>query len=321
MPEWIACKAICLREPTSLRRTPAGGDHFREMAVDLLECENRRVRYGIALPTGGECGDPRFLVELAERAEAAGWDGIFPEDYVVYQGDPSMPTCPTWPTLAAVAVRTSQLVLGVEVTPLARRRPWNVAREVAAVDQLSEGRVVLGVGLGDVGDHVTADASFTHFGEERNARRRGELLDEALEIVTGLWTGETFSYHGKHFTVDEVRFLPRPVQQPRPPIWVGGGYPNPRPVERALRWDGACLYNARRGPLPPEAVADLRTRAGERSWTIAVGGSPRRVDWDAEREHVTAICEAGADWWVEWAQPADRETMRAVVDRGPLRVL
>jgi alkanesulfonate monooxygenase SsuD/methylene tetrahydromethanopterin reductase-like flavin-dependent oxidoreductase (luciferase family) len=278
------------------------------------------MRYGLALPTGGECGDPRFLLELAERAEAAGWDGVFLEDYVLYQGDPAIPTAPTWPVLAAVAVRTTRLVLGVEVTPLARRRPWNVAREVAAVDQLSEGRVVLGVGLGDVRDHVVADASFTHFGEERDPRQRAELLDEALEIVAGLWAGQPFSFRGTHFTVDEVTFLPRPVQEPRPPIWIGGGYPKRRPVERALRWDGACLYNARHGPLPPEAVAELRARAGPRSWTIAVGGSPRRDDWDAEREHVAAVRDAGADWWIEWAPPADRDSMRAVVDRGALRV-
>jgi alkanesulfonate monooxygenase SsuD/methylene tetrahydromethanopterin reductase-like flavin-dependent oxidoreductase (luciferase family) len=285
----------------------------------VREWEDASVQYGLALPTGGECGDPRFLVELAERAEAAGWDGIFPEDYVLYQGDPTEPTAPTWPVLAAIAVRTTRLVLGVEVTPLARRRPWNVAREVAAVDQLSEGRAVLGVGLGDVRDFIAADASFTHFGEELDARRRAELLDEGLEIVAGLWTGEPFSFRGAHFTVDEVTFLPRPVQEPRPPIWVGGGYPNRRPIERALRWDGACLYNAQHGPLPPDAVADLRTRAGDRPWTIAVGGSPRRDDWDAEREHIAAVRDAGADWWIEWAQPAGRDAMRGVVDCGPLR--
>jgi alkanesulfonate monooxygenase SsuD/methylene tetrahydromethanopterin reductase-like flavin-dependent oxidoreductase (luciferase family) len=278
------------------------------------------VQYGLALPTGGECGDPRFLVELAERAEAAGWDGVFPEDYVLYQGDRAMPTCPTWPVLAAMAVRTTRIVLGVEVTPVTRRRPWNVAREVAAVDQLSEGRAVLGVGLGDTGEHVVGDASFTAFGEERDPRRRGEMLDEALEIVAGLWTGEPFSFSGQHFTVEEVTFLPPPVQQPRPPIWIGGGYPHRKPVERALRWDGACLYNAKHGPLPPEAVADLRARAGDRPWTLAVGGSPRRDDWDEEREHIAAIRDAGADWWIEWAEPADRDTMRLVADRGPLRV-
>jgi alkanesulfonate monooxygenase SsuD/methylene tetrahydromethanopterin reductase-like flavin-dependent oxidoreductase (luciferase family) len=278
------------------------------------------VQYGLALPTGGECGDPRFLVELAQRAEAAGWDGVFPEDYVLYQGDRAAPTCPTWPVLAAIAVRTTRVVLGVEVTPLTRRRPWNVAREVAAVDQLSEGRAVLGVGLGDTGEHVVGDASFTAFGEECDPRLRGEQLDEALEIIAGLWTGEPFSFSGKHFTVEEVTFLPRPVQQPRPPIWVGGGYPHRKPVERALRWDGSCLYNAKHGPLPPEAVADLRARSGDRPWTLAVGGSPRREDWEEERAHIASIRDAGADWWIEWASPDDRDRMRAVADRGPLRV-
>jgi alkanesulfonate monooxygenase SsuD/methylene tetrahydromethanopterin reductase-like flavin-dependent oxidoreductase (luciferase family) len=277
------------------------------------------VRYGLALPTGGECGDPRFLVELGERAEAAGWEGLFLEDYVLYQYDPAAPTCDSWSVLAALAVRTERVLLGTAVTPLARRRPWNLAREVAVVDQLSGGRAVLGAGLGDVGDHIGADSSFTHFGEEADARRRGAMLDEALEIVAGLWSGEPFSFAGEHFSVDEVTFLPRPVQEPRPPIWIGGGWPNRKPVERSLRWDGSFLYNAKHGPLPPEAVADLRARAGDREWTIAVGGSPRGEDWDAERAHIASVREAGADWWCEWAQPADRDAMRAVVDRGPLR--
>ncbi|MBD0290705.1 MAG: LLM class flavin-dependent oxidoreductase [Thermoleophilia bacterium] len=279
------------------------------------------MRYGLSLPTGGECGDARFLLELGERAEATGWDGLFLEDYVLYGGDARTPTCAAWPTLAALAVRTSRLVLGTEVTPLARRRPWNVAREVAAVDQLSGGRAVLGVGLGDVGDHVVADASFTRLGEERDARRRGEILDEALAVVAGLWAGQPFSFHGRHFTLDEVTFLPRPLQEPRPEIWIGGGYPNRRPVERALRWDGACLYDATHGgPLAPDAVADLRRRAGDRRWTIAVGGTARGRDPDAERRHIASIRDAGADWWVEWVAPAEREAMRRSVERGPLRV-
>jgi alkanesulfonate monooxygenase SsuD/methylene tetrahydromethanopterin reductase-like flavin-dependent oxidoreductase (luciferase family) len=142
-----------------------------------------------------ECGDPRFLVELAERAEAAGWDGVFLEDYVVFQGDPRAPTCDSWVALAGMAARTKSVVLGTSVTPLARRRPWVVARQAAAIDQLSEGRMVLGAGLGDVGDHVGRDASFTHFHEELDARRRARMLDEALEIIAGLWIGEPFSFN------------------------------------------------------------------------------------------------------------------------------
>jgi Luciferase-like monooxygenase len=157
------------------------------------------VRYGLALPTGGECGDPRFLLELAVAAEQNGWEGVFLEDYVFYQGDPARPTCNTWAALAAIAVRTTRIVLGVEVVALTRRRPWNVAREAAAVDQLSEGRLVLGVGIGDQGD-----PGYTHFGEETNTRVRAGILDEGLQIVAGLWTGEPFSFRGRHFEIEEV---------------------------------------------------------------------------------------------------------------------
>ena len=118
----------------------------------------------------------------------------------------------------------------------------------------------------------------------------------------------------------EVTFLPRPVQQPRIPIWIGGGYPNRRPTERALRWDGSCLYKAGGGHMTPDDVRDLRARAGDRPFTIAVGGRARKDDWDAEREHIRAVAAAGADWWVEWVEPAGRETMRAAAERGPLRV-
>jgi alkanesulfonate monooxygenase SsuD/methylene tetrahydromethanopterin reductase-like flavin-dependent oxidoreductase (luciferase family) len=267
----------------------------------------------VALPTGGECGDPRFLLELAESAEAAAWDGVFLEDYVWYQGDPGIPTCDPWAALTAIAVRTERVRLGLEVAALPRRRPWNVARQAAAVDQLSNGRLVLGVAQGDTGD-----PGFTHVHEELDGGVRAELLDEGLAIVAGLWTGEPFSFHGKHFTIDEVTFRPPPLQRPRPPIWIGGGYPNRGPVERALRWDGSCLYRRAGGHLTAEDVRDLRDRAGDRPWTVAVGGQQRRDDWDEEQEQISAVRAAGADWWVEWIPPGERAAMRASVARGPL---
>lgn len=287
------------------------------------------LRYGLTLPNGGECGDPRFVLELAERAEAAGWESFFLEDYVSYQGDPHVPTCDVWTTLGAIAVRTERMVLGTSVTPLPRRRPWKVAREAAVIDQLSDGRFVLGVGIGDVGDYVLTDASLTHFGEVRDRRMRAEMLDEGLAIVDGLWRGEPFRFHGKHYHVEEVTFLPRPVQQPRIPIWVGGGYPLRGPTRRALRWDGSFLYKvhmagpngegADDGLMTPDDVRRLRTLAGDRSFDIAVGGVPRSADIDTAREHIKAIAEAGATWWKEWVPPGDRDTMRRSVDRGPLR--
>ncbi len=273
------------------------------------------MQYGLALPTGGECGDPRFLVELAERAETAGWDGVFLEDYVCYQGDPARPTCSTCVALAAMAMRTSRVRLGVEVVALSRRRPWNVARAAAGIDQLSDGRLIVGVGIGDTGD-----PGFGHFGEITDDRKRAERVDEGLEILAGLWTGEPFSYHGKHFAIDEVAFLPRPVQEPRIPIWIGGGYPNPRAIERSLRWDGSCLYRRAGGHLVADDVRDLRARARDREWTISVGGQERRENWDEEHEEIAGVAAAGADWWVEWAAPASREELRAVTERGPLRV-
>jgi alkanesulfonate monooxygenase SsuD/methylene tetrahydromethanopterin reductase-like flavin-dependent oxidoreductase (luciferase family) len=280
------------------------------------------MRQGLALPTGGGCGDPRLLMELAELAEASGWDGVFLEDYVLYQGDRRAPTCDTWVALAAMAVRTERVRLGVEVAPLARRRPWNVARQAAGVDQLSGGRMVLGVGIGDVGNDIGIDASFTAFGEEVDARRRGDMLDEALDVIAGLWTGEPFSYRGRHFQVDDVTFLPRPLQQPRIPIWVGGGYPNRRPTERALRWGGSCLYRETHGgdwqDMGPDEVRALRAAAGRRPLEIAVGGRRRGEDWERDRELMRAVAEAGADWWCEWLAPAPAHELRAAVARGPL---
>jgi alkanesulfonate monooxygenase SsuD/methylene tetrahydromethanopterin reductase-like flavin-dependent oxidoreductase (luciferase family) len=287
------------------------------------------LRYGLSLPNGAECGDPRFVLELAERGEAAGWEGIFLEDYVSYQGDPNAPTCDVWTTLGAIAVRTQRLLLGTSVTPLPRRRPWKVAREAAAIDQLSDGRFVLGVGIGDAGDHVVADASLTHFGEVVDRRMRAEMLDEGLTIIDGLWRGEPFHFAGKHFQIEEVTFLPRPVQRPRIPIWVGGGYPIPGPTRRALRWDGSFLYKvdvidggeAKEGVMSPDDVRRLRAMAGDRSFEIAVGGAPRGEDVDAEKAHIQAIREAGATWWIECIPPGDRDSMRRSVDRGPLRAV
>jgi alkanesulfonate monooxygenase SsuD/methylene tetrahydromethanopterin reductase-like flavin-dependent oxidoreductase (luciferase family) len=281
------------------------------------------LQYGLSLPTGGECGDPRFLLALSEQAEQAGWDGLFLEDYVCYSGDPAEPTCNVWAVLAAIAVHTDRMRIGTEVTPVTRRRPWNVAREAAAVDQLSNGRMILGVGLGDTGEAVGVDASFSRFGEETNPKIRGAMLDEALEVIAGLWSGEPFTFHGQHYVVDNISFRPRPVQEPRIPIWIGGGYPNPRPTRRALRWDGACLYKETHGgpweDMSPEDVRALREAAVGRTFTIAVGGRGRQEDWDRERRYIDAIANAGADWWIEWVPPGEREQMLEAVVRGPLR--
>jgi alkanesulfonate monooxygenase SsuD/methylene tetrahydromethanopterin reductase-like flavin-dependent oxidoreductase (luciferase family) len=164
------------------------------------------MRYGLSLPNGGVCGDARVLAELGVLAEESGWDGVFVEDYIVHQSDGAVPTCDPWIALAAMAVGTKRVRLGTSVTPLNRRRPWKVAREAVALDQLSNGRFILGVGSGDVGE-----AGFSRVNEVRDAKERAQILDEALDIILGLWTGQPFSYEGRHFQVHEMTFLPTPV--------------------------------------------------------------------------------------------------------------
>jgi hypothetical protein len=266
------------------------------------------------------------LADLAALGEAAGWDGVFVEDYIVYQNREDVPTFDPWVELAAMALRTSRIRLGTMVTPLARRRPWKLAREAVTLDHLSGGRLTLGVGLGD-----PSDVSFTSFGEEPGLRARSQILDETLEVLAGLWSGKPFAYAGRHHRVDEVTFLPRPVQQPRIPIWVGRAYPNPGPLRRAARWDGACLYRATAmggtedsgEGLTPQEVGLVRRfldhhRTGSTPCDLVAGGPRRSDDWERDRAHARACAEAGATWFSEWIPPGDQDTMRACVARGPL---
>lgn len=166
------------------------------------------MQFGLDVPTTGEYADPRTLADLAAEAEDAGWDGFFVWDVLLSREG----AADVWVALAAIAMKTARVRIGTMVTPLARRRPWLVARAAASLDTLSNGRMVLGAGLG------FNARDFAPFGEEFDARVRAERLDEALEIVAGLWSGEPFSYTGEHHHLDEVTMLPRPVQSPRVPI-------------------------------------------------------------------------------------------------------
>jgi alkanesulfonate monooxygenase SsuD/methylene tetrahydromethanopterin reductase-like flavin-dependent oxidoreductase (luciferase family) len=286
------------------------------------------VRYSLTLPIGGEAAHPRTLAGFAAAAEQAGWDAVFVEDYIVYQNRQDLPTYDPWIALAAMAVTTSRLRLGTMVTPIARRRPWKLAREAVTLDHLSGGRLILSVGVGDL-----EDFTYTAFGEEIDVRVRAAMVDEALEVLTGLWSGRPFSYLGRHFRVSEITCLPRPVQQPRIPVWIGGAFPGPGPLRRAARWDGACLYpSARAGsaedsgqPLLPSQVTAIRQfieahRASADPFDIVAGGPARAPDPGRTRELIRQSAEAGATWYGEWVPPADPASMRAAIARGPLRI-
>src|SRR5919112_3690776 len=191
------------------------------------------MRSGLFLPLFDALADPAVVARVAREAEEAGWDGFFLWDHIRWR-EPVRAVGDTQVTLAAIATATERIRFGPMVTPLARRRPAKVARETAALDLLSGGRLTLGVGLGS--DRFASEFSIT--GEELDDRRRARMLDESLEILAAAWSGEPVRHRGEHYTVDGMSFLPRPVQRPAIPVWVAGFYGKPRPMRRAARYQG-----------------------------------------------------------------------------------
>jgi alkanesulfonate monooxygenase SsuD/methylene tetrahydromethanopterin reductase-like flavin-dependent oxidoreductase (luciferase family) len=240
------------------------------------------VRYCLNLPIGGEAAGPRTLAGFAAAAEEAGWDAVFVEDYIVYQNHQDWPAYDPWVALAAMATATSRIRLGTMVTPLARRRPWKLARETVTLDHLSGGRLTLCAGSGD-----PADVTYAAFGEETRTSSRAGLLDEALDVLTGLWSGQPFHYDGQHFRVTEVTLLPGPSSSRG--SRSGSAAPSPTRGRCAGRPAGtgrACT------PRPPGRVlartAGIRSRPGTSprsaaSSSRAAGARARSTSWPGAR--------------------------------------
>lgn len=271
--------------------------------------EEARVNYGFIIPKG----DPRTVAELAREAEEAGWDGAFYWDGISIG---EMDTYDPWVVMAAMAMRTRRVRIGAMLTPPARRRPWKLARETIALDHLSGGRLVLPVGLG-----ALDDGGFGKVGEPTDRRVRARLLDESLEILTGLWSGEPFSYEGEHYRLEEMTFLPRPVQRPRVPIWVVGAWPSKKSMNRALRYDGLLAYTTR-GEVTPEDIREMKRYVEENR------GGPFDIVWEGETpgdageraaSAVRPYAEAGITWWIEsrWSPPNEPEDLRVRIRQGP----
>ena len=262
------------------------------------------MRFAVWVPNFKEYGDARRLADLAGEAEDAGWDGFFLWDHVYRTRGggllPGMPVVDPWIAFAAIACGTERIRFGPMVTPLPRRRPWKLAREVVSLDHLSGGRVILGVGAGS-----PADYEFEVFGEDPDPRVRARKLDEGLEILAGLWSGERFSYRGEHYRIDDVQFGPPPLQRPRVPIWVGGLWPRRRPFERAARWDGAFPLQKGASPCPGEIAKILDFVGSRRSepFEMVVTGETE----PGRSSDVPAYAGAGATWWLE----------RLIEERGP----
>src|ERR671915_2107759 len=270
------------------------------------------MRSALFLPPFDALADPATVARLAAEAEAAGWDGVFVWDHVRWR-EPVTDVADPWITLAAIATATASVRLGPMVTPLARRRPVKVARETATLDRLSGGRLTLGVGLGS--DEFGSEYSIT--GEELDDRRRAGMLDEALEILTAAWSGEPVYHRGEHYTVDSMRFLPRPVQRPRVPVWVAGSPGKPRPMRRAARYDGFFPVDLESADQLAEIVARVGTlreeagRAPDEPYEVIAALEPGT---DPAPYHA-----AGATWWLaapEW-EGISVDGVRGVIREGP----
>jgi hypothetical protein len=273
------------------------------------------MKYGLVLPKG----DAHAAADFAQAAEQAGWDGFFVWE-PVWGVD-------AWVSLTAAAMRTERIRLGTMITPVSRMRPWKLASETATLDNLSNGRVILSVGLGAV------DTGFDSFGEVTDRKTRAELLDEGLDVVTGLWRGQPFSYVGKHYKIKPMDFQPPapPVQQPRIPVWVVGAWPSEKSMGRVLRFDG-LLPNVmdqgkpRMGPATPDEIRAMcayvaANREQTTPFDIVVEGETSGGDPAQAADVVRPLAEAGATWWIEASWTAkDLGQVLERVRQGPPRI-
>jgi alkanesulfonate monooxygenase SsuD/methylene tetrahydromethanopterin reductase-like flavin-dependent oxidoreductase (luciferase family) len=271
------------------------------------------IRFSVNIPNFGDFADADAVARVALAAEAAGWDALFVWDHVVHDkryrrsfGDP-------WMLLTAAALATTRIKLGPMVTPVPRRRPQQLARQVSTLDQLSGGRVIFGAGLGG-----PIEDEYGSFGEPTDPKLLAELLDEGLYLLDRYWSGEAVTHDGRHHQVHDVTLLPTPVQRPRVPVWIGGFWPHRRPMRRAARWDGAIplFVSATHGHAPPvDEVRDLvgyvcghRDGDAGRPFEVVLGGASPTNTAEA-RDLLGPLIEAGATWWDE-RRPIDDEINR-----------
>jgi alkanesulfonate monooxygenase SsuD/methylene tetrahydromethanopterin reductase-like flavin-dependent oxidoreductase (luciferase family) len=258
------------------------------------------MKFGLYLPNFGSYGDARVLADLARDAENAGWDGFFLWDHIAGW---KLPFVDPWVALTAIALNTQRMRIGTTVTPLPRRRPWKLARETVSLDHLSGGRLTLGVGIGG------GEAEWDHLGEQPDPKVRGEMLNEALDVLIGLWSGEPFSYAGKYYQIEDAHFLPKPLQQPRIPIWVGGFWPNKAPFRRAAKWDGAFpLFQMEEEAQELAHLEEVVEYLGEHHQQnkaldiVCMGFSPGDNPVQAA-DIARQRAQRGATWWLECIAP------------------
>lgn len=292
------------------------------------------MKFGLSLPNFGDYFHPNTLAELAVLAEDVGWDGFFIWDHMFFG---LMPVADPWISLAAIAVKTNRIRLGPMVTAIPRRRPTKLARETVTLDHLSNGRLIFGVGIG------VGQWEWEWHGEEADLKKRGDMLDEGLEVLTQLWSGEPYSIQGDYYRLrgyagdseKDAIFLPRTFQQPRIPIWAGGMWPNKRPFRRAAKLDGVMPIRADAeldGSIYPEVIREVVSFIQAQRGTldeydvIAYGASPGDDPVKA-RGMMEEFTQAGATWWIEaidpwhfgwnWEGDWPLEQMNERIEQGP----
>jgi alkanesulfonate monooxygenase SsuD/methylene tetrahydromethanopterin reductase-like flavin-dependent oxidoreductase (luciferase family) len=250
-----------------------------------------RSKRGIFVAPFDELSNPRVISRLAARAEEQGFDGFFVWDHVNYR-PPTRAVADPWVAMSAIATATERVLIGPLVTPLSRRRIQKLARETATLDLLSDGRLVFGVGLGS-----DNNGELEPFGEVVDPRERARLLDDGLDRLVEFWDGE---------------FEPRPLQQPRIPVWVAARWPNKRPMRRAARWDGLFPIDQEEPAQLEEMVAYVNEHRTDPAAPFEiVVDMPPGTDfgpWEA----------AGASWCLTgFGQTPTEAEVGAAIDAGP----
>jgi hypothetical protein len=272
------------------------------------------MKYGIALPYT----NARAVARLSQLVEETGWDGCFLGD-AIWCEDPMI-------ALAAAAMTTSRIRLGTMITPVPLRIPWKLASESVALDHLSNGRLTLGLGAGAVwmGWQAFPD-------EQMDPKARAEMLDETIGILTLLYKRKQFDYEGKHYhlkltLLDEMHYPPRPIQQPRLPLWCVGIWPHTKSMQRVLKCDGMIVEVQNPDHKPRDVTADdIReikayvdaNRSASTPFDIVLNGNVAALNRFQLQDKLLPLSEAGATWWIEGLWEAEEGAAIERIRRGP----
>jgi alkanesulfonate monooxygenase SsuD/methylene tetrahydromethanopterin reductase-like flavin-dependent oxidoreductase (luciferase family) len=278
------------------------------------------MKYAINFANFDYLGDVKVLVELAVDAEQAGWDGVFLWDHVNLSfegfGSGGIHADP-WIALGLIAARTESVLLGTAITPVARRRPTKLAREILTLYQLAGERLIFGAGAG------IAPSEFDDLGDESDLKMRAEMLDEGLQLLQELWSGEDVDHQGKHYQAKSSTFIPGGADIP---IWIAATWPNLKPFRRAAKYDGVlAVKHDFTTPLTPGEVSDIaeyigKHRDSDAPYNLSIGANTTD-DSQADLAHAQALEAAGANWWLDGGNPGAEsfESLRTRVRRGPPR--